>query len=432
MGCIASSSSKKVRYIDADGNDVEFWVEAGKLRGTWDGIELRLTECVAHVQLGERPIDGYLFSASGRLGPMAIGQFSKLETLAAQTGLRVEPARKVDKLDATMLKFGDQLVFVPNSERWLAGGYHHFCREGTVVNFPRQDSSLAEGCHVLFPGATVKHWTLWQDLKFYTHHSSSRIKDVDSQNTKSVFVDEQGKPIVLCEADFPASLEQFKVVVSRKLGHLHPLAKDACQFVDVDVKACNDMPGVYVASGKGNITVKMDRQLLETMLAAPRVVMMSGADATFHLGQDAFLLVGDLRLALVRPLGHTPLAVPGFQLIDVHAKVLEDDDLICQASTLGPITLVLNMEMIADCESPPKLAVAIACKAGEREDFGTFYRGTFNERTQQARLQYNYCRRDHVDGNAQSGGFLASERYDFHIYSLEEKRFVEHGRVGPE
>jgi len=427
MGCATSSQPNLLHFADEDGKCMDFWIKDGKLQYSLnaqasDGSAVEVKEVVKLIQLGDSS-DGYLYDDISRLWPMTEGQFRKLQPLASHAGLRVEPPRQAKVLEAKLLQAGDQVVFRPSSGKWSAGEYHHFCRPGTVVALPEQDYGDARGCLVLCPRRRAEQWALWEDLRFFAHAGSSRVTNIEVQDTVSSLVDGAGRAISVDAADFADDLIGFRAAVAQQLGRPHPLARDACCFTDINGEACKEMRDIFIAAGKGDVTATLDRQLLAKLEVPPRVFQMSGQEVAIELGRDAFL-VSDLRLALARPLGHTPLAVPGFRLIDAQGKTLEDSDYICEASILGNITVVLDQEVIAELESPSNLAIAIACKAAESEDLGTFHHGMFNGQTQEVKLLYNYCRWE------ESSGYLPRQRYDFHVYSLQEKQFVDHGHVG--
>jgi len=428
MGCATSKRSATFHFIDEDGESIDFWIKHGKLHYALGlkasvGAALEIKDVVQFKWLGDSP-DGYLYDGSGRIGPMKEVQFCKLQSLASQTGLHVESAQRVKALHAKLLHAGDQLVFRPCSAVWAVGDYHHFCRPETVVEFSKQDASDARGCHVLFPRGRVKQWTLWEDLQFFIHVGSRRAIDIEAQDTISRLVDDVGNVIPVDAADFADDMTGFRAAVAKNLGHSHPLAWVACYFVDINGKACEDMQSIFVASGKGDVTSLLDQQMIANLKVPTRVVQLNGQEVSFSLGEYD-VHIRDLRVALARPLGHTPLAAPGFQLIDAQGKTLEDIQYICEASALGTITVVLNEQVISELESPSNLAIAIASKAAEGEDWGTFHSGMYAGQRQQVKLLYNYCRPEGT-----SKGSICRERYDFHVYSLEEKQFVEHGHVG--
>lgn len=127
------------------------------------------------------------------------------------------------------------------------------------------------------------------------------------------------------------------------------------------------------------MSLDVDRQALEGLAARPTVVQLSGQEVEYDLGPTDFL-VAEMRAALARPLGHTPLALPALRLVGKDGALLEDGDILCDVAANGAVTVVIDASLVSELESPANWAVAVALKHAEREGSGRSIAGRSTRR----------------------------------------------------
>mmetsp|Transcript_46400 Transcript_46400/g.100042 ORF Transcript_46400/g.100042 Transcript_46400/m.100042 type:complete len:538 (-) Transcript_46400:33-1646(-) len=440
-------------------------------------------------------VTGFLFDGDERFFRLSAAHYARLRAFISKNRIRSKVPRgdqkkliwdrisidaspvSLDGSEGKLFREGDVLELVPSADK----SRRFFCRSSAKVVFlrPHSDKTL---CEVLVPRCGEQALP-WGELNFWaTKEEAAKINfDIEKQDDcLSWFRDEDGHQVSDCYP-VPTDWKKFKTRLVKEAFRSrallqdpfaakeaaakrsqrrkqrtssktssssssstsstdskrspsyvkpHPEAWNIAEFLDSNGAACQGMEAIWKAAAVGDVTLRLNPLAYEALHKKPEVeIMLSGKPVEYSLEPGSYR-VSDLRLALVRPMGHTPLAAPAFDLVDSSGRLLEDRELLSDivASGGGALKLVLNQDKINELESPEKLAVAIAHKAAEKCGYGIFYRASLDPAKHQVRLMYNYCRRDHGDRRE---GFVFPEQYDYHIYDLEKKKFVDHGHVGP-